>query len=54
MTILICCSHGYTMKVKIDDKAINAVNAANNIKQRPNNYLLLAFTHLHEKTGVSP
>jgi tetratricopeptide (TPR) repeat protein len=31
-------------------KAINAVNAANNIKQRANNYLLLAFTRLKEKS----
>jgi tetratricopeptide (TPR) repeat protein len=31
-------------------KAINAINAANNIKQRANNYLLLAFTRLQKKS----
>jgi tetratricopeptide (TPR) repeat protein len=31
-------------------KAINAVNTANNIKKRANNYLLLAFTRLKEKS----
>ncbi|NLD39094.1 MAG: hypothetical protein GX654_19720 [Desulfatiglans sp.] len=31
-------------------KAINAVNTANSIKKRANNYLLLAFTRLKEKS----
>ncbi len=32
------------------DKAINAINTANNIKQRANNYLMLAYTRLMKKS----
>jgi tetratricopeptide (TPR) repeat protein len=32
------------------DKAINAINTANNIKKRANNYLMLAYTRLKKKS----
>jgi tetratricopeptide (TPR) repeat protein len=47
-------SHLLLARIYYDEKdyskAISSIIMANNIKQRPNNYLLLAFTYLHTKS----